>query len=58
MTDLHSGARMALNPWPYQTQPWGEGRGNKREKQEGGDAEVKRGERNSIRKDERFGLLE
>ena len=32
MADLHSGACTSLNPWPCQTQPWGEGRGNKREK--------------------------
>lgn len=34
-----------MNPWPCQTQPWGEGRGKEREKQEGGEAGVKRGER-------------
>lgn len=43
MADLHSGACASLNPWPCQTQPWGEGRGNGREKQEGGEAGVKRG---------------
>lgn len=38
MADLHSGACTSLNSWPCQTQPWGEGRGNGREKQEGGEA--------------------
>lgn len=53
MADLHSGACTSLNPWPCQTQPWGEGRGNRREKQEGGEAGVKRGERVEGRERER-----
>lgn len=35
MADLHSAARTALNPWPFQTQLWGK---VKTEKQEGGEA--------------------
>lgn len=45
MADLHSGACTSLNPWPCQTQPWGKVGGNQGEKQEGGEAGVKRGEK-------------
>lgn len=47
MADLHSGACTSLNPWPCHTQPWGEGRGDEGEKQEGGEAGVKRGKGNN-----------
>lgn len=40
MADLHSAARTALNPWPFQTQLWGK---VETEKQEGGEANQHRG---------------
>lgn len=53
MADLHSAARTSLNPWPCQTQPWGEGRKEKNKKEKEGWASVGKKDKEKKKKEKK-----